>query len=77
MDRADTYQLLVDAISTEMRRMERLEAMQLASDITAVINNKLARKNGPTDCDSMVERLIPASVRNLATLTAGWDVSAP
>ena len=59
MDRADTYQLLVNAISTEMRMMEKPEAMQLASDITAVINNKLARKNGTTDCDSMVERLIP------------------
>lgn len=73
MDRADTYQLLVNAISKEMRMMEKPEAMQLASDITAVINNKLARKNGTTDCDSMVERLIPTSVRNLATLTAGWD----
>lgn len=73
MGRADTYQLLVDSIAAEMVKLSQYEARQLAFDITVLINSAMINAVPSSKESSSAERLMPAAVRNVSSLTAGWD----
>lgn len=73
MGRADTYQLLVDSIAAEMVKLSQYEARQLAFDITSLINSAMINEVPSSKESGRAERLMPAAVRNVSSLTAGWD----
>ena len=73
MSRDDTYQLLVDAIAAEMQTLNQHDARKLAFDITDLINSALNKEAHPAEFSESADRLMPASVRNVGSLTTGWD----
>ena len=73
MERTATYELLVIAIAEAMRTLAMPEAKRLAQDVTAIINEELGFARGKSEMVTLASRLVPMSVRNLASIGAGWD----
>lgn len=67
------YQSVRDTILTEMRKLSREEARQLAHNITQAINDWLLGKISLNQYAPMVDALVPETVRSELLLTVAWN----
>lgn len=72
MAHAETYRLLLETVTAEMRQMTPAAAQQLAFEITSIVNASLGRASSSSAHLEIAERLVPCGVRNIGTLTLGW-----